>query len=479
MNIVRLLKGMVFFPTLIPLGASAFTLYSSEITYRCLDSTNARSYEIIVATYSQTDGVDRCEVLVSFGDGEEGMAERINGNASASNGTCPGSQTPLYCNHCGEMFQNNIKKNVYVTTHTYAQEGNFIISLSIENRNSGVCNIPNSVNVSFYNQAALSINPLAGINSSPVYGNAPLDISITGNVFKHNAFLTDPDGDSLAYSITQCRGINGMEIPGNPGNLNFSVNPATGDFIFDAPAISCIYNFALLTEDWRINKEECKPVLMGYTVRDFQIDVASGNNSKPEIDTLPSLEITAGDTLSLVVSATDFDADSLVLLADVAILNLDNVSWEEISSESGQIAYGLKWPTTLADKRCLPYYFYFKAEDDGGEANVLTDKLADYKTLEVRVGAADSCNCLTGMQEQTEHFQISFFPNPTSKQIQISYSNPSYFNRQLYIINGIGQTILTLKTSANRTLVDVSGLVPGLYFLKTDKGETAKVVVER
>ncbi|MEZ5198442.1 MAG: hypothetical protein R2764_19275 [Bacteroidales bacterium] len=54
---------------------------------------------------------------------------------------------------------NDIRRNVYKGQHTYVAGGIFTISVEDPNRNYGIVNIPNSVNIPFFIQSELVINP--------------------------------------------------------------------------------------------------------------------------------------------------------------------------------------------------------------------------------------------------------------------------------------------------------------------------------
>jgi len=178
-------KVIVIFLILI----SAMQLYAThqragEITYRYLGSL---TYEIKVVTYTYTPSLaDRPELTVDWGDGTSSIVQRT-----------------------GEVyFPNDIKYNEYVTTHTYSAPATYVISMEDPNRNYGVINIPNSVNVPFYLETELIVNPFLGPNNSPVLLNSPIDNGCTGTPFIHNPGAYDVDGDSLSYRFISCKGEN-------------------------------------------------------------------------------------------------------------------------------------------------------------------------------------------------------------------------------------------------------------------------------
>jgi hypothetical protein len=61
---------------------------------------------------------------------------------------------------------DNYTLNIYRMNHTFPAAGNYTISVEDPNRNFGVVNIPNSVNVPMYVETELIINPFLGNNNS-------------------------------------------------------------------------------------------------------------------------------------------------------------------------------------------------------------------------------------------------------------------------------------------------------------------------
>lgn len=155
---------------------------AGEITYKHISGF---TYEITVTTYTNELSVaaDRCELTVVFGDGTSQDVQRTNGVP------CPG---PGGCSKCGESVgSNNTKMNKYVVTHTYPGNGQYRISMEDPNRNEGVLNIPNSVQVVFYIYAELYIFADGVPNSSPFLSNPPVDDGCIRIPYKHNPGAVD------------------------------------------------------------------------------------------------------------------------------------------------------------------------------------------------------------------------------------------------------------------------------------------------
>jgi hypothetical protein len=240
------------------------------------------TYSITVIKYTN-DGsgiADRCYDTIRFGDGTFAAVARINGLVSGCCNTIP----------CGEIVVNSvnykIKKNIYSTVHTYPGPGNFVIRSYDPNRNQGIMNIPNSVNLPFYIESMLIITPGYQPNSSPVLENPPIEQGIIGACFYHNPCAYDDDGDSLSYEITTCREAGGQTItgysyPAAGSNGTFAIHPTTGLLTWCNPQAIGLFSAAYIVKEWR--KAACTGTyqLLGYVLRDMQIDV--GQSSSPVI----------------------------------------------------------------------------------------------------------------------------------------------------------------------------------------------------
>jgi len=318
---------------------------AGEITYRHL---GGYTYEITVLTYTFTPSLaNRDSLKVSWGDGSPLETVFIDKKI---------------------FLPNNVRYNTYVGNHTYPGAGTYIISMEDPNRNGGVVNIPNSVNVPFYIESKLIINPFIGPNSSPVLLAPPIDNACLGYPFMHNPTANDPDGDSLSYKLIVCKGENGKDI----GNYTFpgasaylGINPVTGDFLWDAPQLIGEFNFALLIEEWRYGVE------IGYVIRDMQVYVASCNNKPPVISAPKDTCVVVGTTLTFVVSATDPNNEAITLSAEGGPFNLNPspATFPDVTS-IGSVSGTFNWTPACNAVRKQPYLVTFKAQDPGIPVNL-------------------------------------------------------------------------------------------------------------
>jgi len=326
---------------------------AGEITYKWIgtyDPINGYTwtYEICIITYTKTSSTaaDRPSLdSVYLGDG---------------------SPPVVFQRSLKEDLGNDISRNTYKYIYTYSGNGTFLIHFEDPNRNSGVVNIPGSVEVPFYVSTLLTVSQFVGANSSPVLTYPPIDRGCVDRVFIHNANAFDPDGDSLSYELTVCRGLNGDPIPGYsyPVTSNsFSIDAITGDLVWNTPiTISGFapweYNVAFKIYEWR------NGVNIGYVTRDMQIIIGNCTNNPPVIQPLNDTCVVAGDTLRFEVTAIDPDGNRVDLSGNGGPFELpDSARMIPVVTNNDTVVSEFFWPTNCSHIRTQPYYAQFRAED--------------------------------------------------------------------------------------------------------------------
>jgi gliding motility-associated-like protein len=381
--------------------ANATHIRAGEITARRLSLTSP-TYEIKLTAYFDI-------ITGSGAAGQQNNVEFTIGNVN-STGTPAIITAPRV-----ELVEigNGSTRNVYIAQYTFSGTGQFRISFEEDNRNDNVLNIgPKPTNgLNFYVSTTLNINSNLGLNQTPVLLNAPIDLAAVGQRYIHNPGAFDADGDSLAYKmfIPQRSGLNGAGINleyedpnliGAPGNTEagaspatFSLNPITGDLIWDAPMARGYYNVAFIVEEWRDG------FLIGRIVRDMQIIVEDARNDRPKIDPIPDICVEAGTLINQRITATDKNGDRLTLTSTSGIYEavpplpaLIKPAFARFNvpqqGSQGQVAGVLTWQTGCDHVRLEPYDVLFKVEDGPAPSTpspALFRKLVDMTTLNIRV----------------------------------------------------------------------------------------------
>jgi len=274
----------------------------------------------------------------------------------------------------------DVTLNIYKGEHTFPGPATYVISVEDPNRNLDVLNIPNSVNVPMFIQTTLVINPFLGFNNSVQLLNQPIDQGCVGKTFIHNPGAYDPDGDSLSYRLVVCKGAGGFDIPGYTYPLAsefFSMDPVTGDMIWETPLIQAEYNVAFVVEEWRFG------ILISSVRRDMQINIVACDHDPPVIYTIDDTCVIANDFLQFGVTAIDPDGTNVELTAIGGPFEIEpNSAYLEPPFPSGNdtVEAVFNWPTLCRHVRVEPYTVTFKAKDNGFPVN-----LVDFKTVFIHV----------------------------------------------------------------------------------------------
>ncbi len=342
---------------------------AAEITYKHL---NGLTYEFTVIMYTKSSSPaddDRNFMPIYWGDGTGDEIPRI------------------YFEPIPNV--SDITLNIYKGNHTFPGPANYTISVEDPNRNFGVLNIPNSVNVPIFVQTTLLINPFLGYNSSVVLLNPPIDQGCVGKKFIHNAGAYDPDGDSLSYKLVVCKGAGGYDIPGYTYPMTsdfFIIDSINGDLIWETPVLQGEYNVAFVIEEWRFG------IRISSVRRDMQINIIACDHDPPEIFSIDDTCVVAGDFLQFEVVAIDYDETNVELTGfGGPFEQSQNPAYIDPDPATGNdtVSTIFNWPTLCTHVRLEPYTVIFKARDNGFPVN-----LVDFKSVFVQVIAPSPKNLI-------------------------------------------------------------------------------------
>ncbi|MBN1598133.1 MAG: gliding motility-associated C-terminal domain-containing protein [Bacteroidales bacterium] len=338
---------------------------AGEITYRHVDGYTFR-FTITTYTYRYSPA-NRDRLPVSWGDGST-------------------SQVPIFIEEGFQQYGGHIPiegtdyyYNRYIINHTYSGPGVYEILMEDPNRNQGVNNIPNSVNVVFSIKTTLLVDPTLGSNNTPVLLNPPIDKAARGHLFIHNPGAYDPDGDSISYELTICTGGGGEPIdsytyPAATDTLE--MDEITGDLIWNTPAVVGVYNIAMFVEEWR------RGVLISRIARDMQIDVFETDNNPPVNPEIKDYCILAGDTLGFTIHSTDADGDMMTQeMVGGPFETLNPAVFEVDSANPGNIYSHFSWHTECLHARNQPYNVVLKTEDTNDDIHLVDIKSFNIKVL--------------------------------------------------------------------------------------------------
>lgn len=354
-NLVQKVSLLICLLVTVLTGVKATHNRAGELTLRQISDL---TFEIKITTFTYTlSAADRRELEVQWGDNTTSIAGRDT----------------------LQLLPNNYRRNVYLARHTYPGPGTYEVVVQDPNRNFGIKNIPNSVNVIFSIKTIITINAELGLNSTPVLLNPPIDKAARGQIFIHNPAAFDFDGDSISYALTVCTKEKGLPIE----NYTFPeasdtlyVDPVTGDLIWDAPVDTGWYNIAMNIEEWRDG------VKIGNIARDMQVEVYNTDNNPPVNDSLEDICVLAGTKVEYVIRSTDADGDNLshFLTGGPFAFNDNAAYYEEVSRAPGELVSLFTWETSCKHARRQPYSVIIKTEDHNPELS-----LVDIDNLNIKV----------------------------------------------------------------------------------------------
>ncbi len=370
-----------------------------QITYQYignpLDPANRYTYLFTITVY-MNDGpniADRCYDTLYFGDGKSSVVARNNGPI----GGCDCGTVP-----CGELICPGFKVNTYTVTHTYPGPGKYLAKMADPNRNYSVLNIPNSGNQLFYIETWLDISDFFNstyIDNSPQLKISPRDFACIGKCYVYNPGAFDPDGDSLSYELTECRGINpitgaiGVPIPGYmyPNQIGpsgtFNMDPSTGTITWCSPVLQGEYNIAFKIYEWRkLTDGEWRKI--GYVLSDIQIVVGACLNNPPVIKPLSDTCVVAGGVVTKTIIATDADNNAIFLEAFGAPFSVSTSTANFSASPStGTVIGNFSWNTICNHISVSPYQITIRATDNSSSSGdcISSNNLTSYQTFKIRV----------------------------------------------------------------------------------------------
>ncbi|MCB0769375.1 MAG: T9SS type A sorting domain-containing protein [Flavobacteriales bacterium] len=234
------------------LDAKASHMLGGEIRYS--PTEDPFTYEIEVFLFSNLNSpADRPEIFIDFGDGVTDTIPRT-----------------LITDYNSEAPCATVRLSQYLVTHTYSEEGAYVVRFVDQNRSSGIINIPNSNSQSFCVEAVLMIDQALGPNTSIAFDTLQFKFQRNWNALIHEPGAFDADGDSLAFELVQpnghgCFPINGYQYP---EGANYTwLEPTTGTYIWDYPTVWGEFVIAIRGTEYRNGQ------LIGQVTRDMTICV--------------------------------------------------------------------------------------------------------------------------------------------------------------------------------------------------------------
>jgi PKD repeat protein len=324
---LRFLILITLFFTFITPAAYASHMMGAELTYTCLGSDK---YEITVKVFRDCNGITVANTPLTVTP----LTSGITFTSSLTQMTIRDVTrlcSPSFQSKCaGGTYQYGIEEYIYIDTidlSSYTTNCKFRISWEQSARASSIST--GMADQNFFIETLLD-KCLSSCNSSPKFTTPPVAILCAGQDYCYKHEVTDPDGDTLTFSL-----VDPLQYAGNPvtysGSFNkkapltflgfpttnaplpsgFHLDSISGELCF-RPSQSQIAVVAVKVTEWRtINGVRTN---VGEITRDMEyiITTCSQTNSVPNFTGPSSYDVCAGSQLCFTIQSSDSNsADSV------------------------------------------------------------------------------------------------------------------------------------------------------------------------
>jgi len=267
----------------------------------------------------------------------------------------------------------------YTDTITLPGDGYYTISWQDCCRNASIINMGNAGAEYFALSTSLTVD-LLNPNSSPSYLTLPVAYLPSDTLWQYNPLPFDPDGDSLAWSLTTPLG-NGGIVSGyqflddtmlySNASTPFALDSVTGELSWSA-RMQGNFVATFLIEEYR------NGVKIGEMRRDMQyIVISDTSNYLPVVSNMISFPTNSGGYPYVVISPSQNYSVSLLAsdpnINDVVTLsafgepfNLQTSSPSLLTFSTGngnEIEGVFSWTPDMSDIRTQPYLVVFRVSD--------------------------------------------------------------------------------------------------------------------
>lgn len=289
-----------------PQSAEASHMAGADLTYEPVPG-NPMAYLVRLKLYRDCEGIalgttaSICYSSATCNYDNTATANEVAVNILAAN-TCV-TTAPT----CGSI--GDVEEHIYEVIITLPQAcTDWRFSWSECCRNAAITNLTNGGGQSMYISALLN-NVAAPANTSPSFSTLAYTRFCVGKQFFYDQGATEPDGDSLAFSLVAAQGNTGS-CPPSPNNLTYvqpytptqpvgasvpmTIDPNNG-LVFFVPNTVQVGVFCVRVQEFRAG------VLIGEVKRDIQINVVGSCNL-----ILPSFVDSVLSTSPIIASCNDY-----------------------------------------------------------------------------------------------------------------------------------------------------------------------------
>jgi len=439
-------------------AAQASHIRGGDITYASVAST--------------TPGVPRYHVVVrKFEDAAGPSTTGIIELRAAQNGCyTPGAPTSLSFNVAAtsttsgppQVCTSGLTPYRVLTFETDINlpAGQWRLSTSDNARIGSILNITNPSAASLYVEAYLD-NTVTTQDTSPKFESVLQPTFSTVALSQHSFSAFDVDGDSLRYEQLVAYNDCNQLVSGGTLATQFHLNFATGAFepMVSSSSTQGSYSSVVRVNEYRKTSTN-RWALIGSVMRDQTYSLYATTNQPPTFTTMqvnggaaqalgPAIAVQAGQTVNVLLQATDPDATQTLRFASEAPSVVPGLSLTRIGTTNSE---QLTWqvPATLPPGR---YRIAVGVLDNGCTSNA-----SEERTLTFVVGN-------TALATRARAAATDVFPVPFREQVQFTTAP----NQAVVLIDALGREVAHLTSAANGLVrwQPAATLPAGLYLARS------------
>ena len=343
---------IVLFPNI--LKASHYS--GGDLTYTCI---GGNSYQITYTFYRDCSGIAApLNIGLNFSCGSN---SNYNFNYSINRVIGTGQEVTLHCSNvqssCGSGNSYGVQEYVYQGNVTLPSCSDWTIVSTSCCRNP-ITTVYANDNNGWYNLATLD-NQNAVCNSSPTFNSKPSFILYTNQLNCMDLGATDPDGDTLVYSLIPPKtSATSSVIYNSPWSYtNFltaqspqgiSIDSTTGQVCF-TPTVTLTTIFAIKVDQYRTINGTL--TLIGSIIRDVQVTVINGSN------TIPALSGINLNANTYNPSDTTYNVNICAVNTPISfnIYGFDADTFNSATSGSPE-KFNISWDSSIVGATFTPHY---------------------------------------------------------------------------------------------------------------------------
>ncbi len=419
--------------------AKADHYLGANISYKSLGNMK---YEVTITAYQdeQHKASDKDAITVYWGDNTSSSVLRTNGGGA------------------GVLINSDIRKSVFVGTHQYSNDGNYRIFVSESYRRASILNVANGQSAisKLYVDAIVPVysDPNICVNNSVQYQLDPIFYAYQNLEYSVNPGAYDSDGDSLVFSLINCRDKNGASAKNYFVPLNATIDADNGSLVWPNPQVGT-FAFCVLVEEFRNGQK------IAQSSSDFVVTTGNSFSTAPVATYASDVYLYGGDTVKYPfdltmsgISSHSYNFWGGGLLAPVS--NHTGTSTHVIDT--------ITWITLNSDEKSGPYAFVHRFQVVQAGHIFIKDF-----TVGVHVLGNQSWTCTVPdlseiVDVAPELFDFSVSPTIFDEYVWLNVGDKSGATVYLYDIQG---KLLEKYTNFTQKTVqlDLSNLASAIYIL--------------